>query len=311
MRYVDGELPPGLAIQRRAPHPREPAQEAPASVKRVLGTCGNPLDEETRHDMEQRFGRNFRAVRVHEGSAAAQSARDVYAHAYTVGNHIVFGDGRFSPRTTQGRLLLAHELTHVLQQGTSPGRPQLQRRAEPDYQGDYSSRENASPDAGARANAPQKIKGGPPKKSKASAPKKSHACVQFPGGDTDCVLDSNGVPTGKILVNIEETNPCTRPCVELHENVHVKQLTTFCPELRDCWNEADKGARDLADCWKMGMYGGGPKRECPAYKVSVACLEKRLASAKECQSEANKAYGTRKLEASEKCFRDKACGAGS
>jgi len=66
--------------------------------------------------MEQRFGHDFSRVRVHAGGAAEQSARDVNANAYTVGHNIVFGSGRFSPGTNEGRRLLAHELTHVVQQ---------------------------------------------------------------------------------------------------------------------------------------------------------------------------------------------------
>jgi hypothetical protein len=66
--------------------------------------------------MEQRFDYDFSRVRVHTGAAAEQSAQDVNAHAYTVGHNIVFGSGRFAPRTRGGQRLLAHELTHVVQQ---------------------------------------------------------------------------------------------------------------------------------------------------------------------------------------------------
>jgi hypothetical protein len=66
--------------------------------------------------MEQRFRHDFSRVRIHLGTAAAQSAQDVNADAYTVGNEIVFGGGRFEPTTHNGRRLIAHELTHVAQQ---------------------------------------------------------------------------------------------------------------------------------------------------------------------------------------------------
>ena len=69
--------------------------------------------------MEQRFGYDFSRVRVHSGAAAEQSARDVNAHAYTVGHNIVFGAGGFAPGTHEGRRLMAHELTHMIQQGDS------------------------------------------------------------------------------------------------------------------------------------------------------------------------------------------------
>ena len=89
---------------------------APASVDRVLANSGRTLDPALQQDMEQRFGHDFSRVRVHTGGAAEQSARDVNAHAYTVGHDMVFGAGQFAPSTLAGRHLLAHELTHVVQQ---------------------------------------------------------------------------------------------------------------------------------------------------------------------------------------------------
>jgi hypothetical protein len=71
---------------------------------------------------EPRFGHEFSQVRVHTDASAAQSAHQVNANAYTVGHNIVFGKDRFSPGTDSGRRLLAHELVHVVQQGSSaPG----------------------------------------------------------------------------------------------------------------------------------------------------------------------------------------------
>jgi hypothetical protein len=70
--------------------------------------------------MEQRFGYDFSRVRIHADAAAARSAQDVHAHAYTVGQDVVFGAGRFTPDTYDGRRLLAHELTHVIQQSAAP-----------------------------------------------------------------------------------------------------------------------------------------------------------------------------------------------
>jgi hypothetical protein len=88
--------------------------EAPPSVHRTLAEPGRPLETTLRRDMEGRFGRDFSQVRIHQDAGAGQSARDVGASAYTVGNAIVFGPGR-SPRDSGGRLL-AHELAHVIQQ---------------------------------------------------------------------------------------------------------------------------------------------------------------------------------------------------
>jgi hypothetical protein len=89
---------------------------APGSVDGVLASPGRPLEPGLRQDMEQRFGHDFSRVRVHSGAAAEQSAREVSGHAYTVGHNIVFASGQFAPGTHEGQRLLAHELTHVVQQ---------------------------------------------------------------------------------------------------------------------------------------------------------------------------------------------------
>jgi hypothetical protein len=119
--------PSSLAIKSARPNirrvPVRPAGDAatvPVSVDRVVGSSGSPLEPVVRHDVEQRFGHDFSLVRVHAGPAAEQSARDVNAHAYTVGRDIVFGKGQYAPDTVRGRRVLAHELTHVLQQGDGP-----------------------------------------------------------------------------------------------------------------------------------------------------------------------------------------------
>lgn len=89
---------------------------APLTVHEVLRSTGQTFDSTTRSFMETRFGYDFSRVRVHLGGAAEKSARDVNANAYTVGQNMVFGAGQFAPGTHEGRRLIAHELTHVLQQ---------------------------------------------------------------------------------------------------------------------------------------------------------------------------------------------------
>jgi hypothetical protein len=90
--------------------------DVPPSVDHVLASAGSPLALSIREDMEPRFGCDFSRVRVHSDPAAARSASDVSADAYTVGHHVAFGAGRLAPETTDGRRLIAHELTHVVQQ---------------------------------------------------------------------------------------------------------------------------------------------------------------------------------------------------
>jgi hypothetical protein len=108
-----------LRVQRLSGSLDAEAEAAPVSVDHALAGAGSPLKPPLRRDMEQRFGHDFSRVRVHTDTAAAQSARDVNAHAYAVGNEIVFGAGRFAPATQDGRRLIAHELTHVVQQSRS------------------------------------------------------------------------------------------------------------------------------------------------------------------------------------------------
>jgi hypothetical protein len=97
--------------------------EAPATVKNAFGSPGKPLDSSTRAYMESRFGSNLADVRVHTGAEAAAAARTINAYAYTVGQDIFFGAGRYNPKSGEGRRLLAHELSHTVQQsGGSAGK---------------------------------------------------------------------------------------------------------------------------------------------------------------------------------------------
>jgi hypothetical protein len=104
-----------LPVKRASSGEAAPAH-VPPIVHEALGSPGRPLDAAARADMEPRFGHDFSKVRIHADDRAAQSARAVNALAYTVGRDVVFDAGRFSPGTRAGRQLLAHELTHVMQQ---------------------------------------------------------------------------------------------------------------------------------------------------------------------------------------------------
>jgi hypothetical protein len=115
-------------------HAKEAAGPSPALgaglEARIMGLKGGgqPLDPATRGFMEPRFGHDFSRVRVHSGATAEQSAREVNANAYTVGQDIVFGAGQFAPGTRNGRGLLAHELTHVVQHGAGSLAAAVQRQ---------------------------------------------------------------------------------------------------------------------------------------------------------------------------------------
>ena len=106
-----------------------PARDVPPIVQGVLHSPGQPLDTEKRAFMEPRFGHDFSQVRVYTDAKAAESAQVVGARAYTVGRKIVFGTQQYSFGTPAGRRLLAHELTHFIQQSYS--RLVLRREVQP------------------------------------------------------------------------------------------------------------------------------------------------------------------------------------
>lgn len=105
--------------------------EAPTEVRAVLARTGQPLNATTREFMEHRFGHDFSQVRIHSDKRAAESADAINARAYTVGQNIVFGHGEYTPSTLSSRRLLAHELTHVIQQSQSGLTVQRAPRSDP------------------------------------------------------------------------------------------------------------------------------------------------------------------------------------
>ncbi|WP_217196776.1 eCIS core domain-containing protein [Streptomyces buecherae] len=115
-------------VQRRAAGETEATEATEESVEQprssvhdvVSSGGGQALDPETRTDMETRLGADFSDVRVHTDAAAHDSAKEVGAHAYTVGNNVVFQRDAYDTSSRQGRTMLAHELTHVVQQRSGP-----------------------------------------------------------------------------------------------------------------------------------------------------------------------------------------------
>ncbi|MDX3189864.1 DUF4157 domain-containing protein [Streptomyces sp. MN03-5084-2B] len=96
-------------------------EEERSPVHDVVGSGGGaPLDTDTRADMENRFGADFADVRIHTDGAAHDSAKSVNAQAYTVGSNIVFQRDKYDPGSDSGKHMLAHELTHVVQQRSGP-----------------------------------------------------------------------------------------------------------------------------------------------------------------------------------------------
>jgi len=115
---------------------------SPAAENAIRGIkgSGRPLPNETRSFMESRFGADFNPVRIHTDSRADTLAGSMNAKAFTLGSDIAFKSGHYAPETSAGKTLLAHELTHVVQQKSaiarkSPVHPVMQRTAEPKVQG--------------------------------------------------------------------------------------------------------------------------------------------------------------------------------
>ena len=89
-------------------------------VKAALRSRGEAIEPKIRIAMEARLGHDLRDVRIHADDAAAAAARSIDAAAFTVGRDVVFAEGRYRPGSAEGRRLLAHELTHVVQDGMTP-----------------------------------------------------------------------------------------------------------------------------------------------------------------------------------------------
>jgi len=83
---------------------------------------GHPLPEETQTEMEEAFDQDFSPVRIHTDSGAAGLSQDLQARAFTHGSDVYFNQGEYNPKNREGKKLLAHELTHVVQQGKSHSR---------------------------------------------------------------------------------------------------------------------------------------------------------------------------------------------
>jgi hypothetical protein len=95
-------------------------RDAADLVQDTVNGGGQPLPDATKAKMEAGLGADLSDVRVHTGSAATESAQAVGAHAYTVGSHVAFQDGQYAPGTSDGDRVLAHELSHVVQQRNGP-----------------------------------------------------------------------------------------------------------------------------------------------------------------------------------------------
>ncbi|HEY4289314.1 MAG TPA: DUF4157 domain-containing protein [Puia sp.] len=108
-------------VQRK---PDQSARTAPDSVSSRIDSSrgkGSPLPSTTLAEMQSSFGHDFSNVNIHTDADSVNMSRDLGAQAFTQGSDIYFNTGKFNPESSTGKHLLAHELTHVVQQGASPG----------------------------------------------------------------------------------------------------------------------------------------------------------------------------------------------
>lgn len=107
---------PGVQLKGSA------SQSTPANFEKNLNNSrggGSPMSETTRSDMESSFGSDFSNVRIHTDSNAVNMSKEIGAQAFTTGNDIYFNEGKYNPESASGKHLLAHELTHTIQQGSN------------------------------------------------------------------------------------------------------------------------------------------------------------------------------------------------
>jgi hypothetical protein len=165
------------SFQRKAVNARN-IGDVPSIVDNVLRSPSHPLDAATRAIMEPRFGYDFSRVRVHSDAAAAASARQVNALAYTVGSDIVFANAQYAPTAVAGKRLLAHELTHVVQQRAA---------------GPLGSQRQAGDEEKRRTPAEQLPQTGPAPGARISAPDPARMAADAPVGNDRLEQEANAM----------------------------------------------------------------------------------------------------------------------
>lgn len=217
-----------------------------ASVGSVIHSPGQPLVASTRAFFEPRFGQDLGHVRVHTDGEAQQSAREVSALAYTVGSHVVFGSGRYAPGTPDGKRLLAHELTHVVQQ-----QPQLARQEQP-----------VAPDPSEPKpqDAPQADKAG--EGSATGLTPVTSNCV--PTGFSRADFLKNGGTTAEFGLTTLTVSDATFPALDLArkgKGVQVQATTAALPKIFSIFTRAD--VFDEGEATVLGDEGDCPPGKYP------------------------------------------------
>jgi hypothetical protein len=155
----------------------------------------------------------------------------------------------------------------------------------------------------------------PAKKPSTQGQARSQECGDKCGGaelgSVECALNSEGLPTDKVEKVVRETDPCIRPCVETHEDVHVKDVEPICKQVHGCLKQAGKDIKKQDKCLDtyqedlLKKVAGSTGTECKAYQAEEQCLLKRK-SKPECKTKDGQARWTEQLERT-KCYRDCFC----
>ncbi len=236
-------------LQRKA---RGPASGDPqATLAEVFDERGAALDQAARAFMEQRFGRDFSAVRIHVGPRGARAADALNARAFTYGEHIVFASGEYRPGTESGARLLAHELAHVAQQGAAP--PHAGVRDTPARSRDESMAQTSAPASITRRPAVSNARVARPSASHTNAPPitrsaPSIARAKKPESNTPAEVKIE-VPSagelGKVPFKVKRKDPTDGSITGLRTFVVDRLLvpSTKGPKAADLYNAfADSGA---------------------------------------------------------------------
>ncbi len=170
----------------------------PENVYRTPAGGGGALDVHVRRDMEARFGHDFSAVRIHGDNSAARFARDVEARAYAAASSIVFAAGQSVPHSPAGRRLLAHELTHVVQQGRA-------RALSPDRGISWSGPSMAAARDGALRRSPNDE--GPDDAAGADTKESTAGAATGTAGAPQSVCDPKEFPRANFLTQASPINP--------------------------------------------------------------------------------------------------------
>ncbi len=254
----------------------------------LLQSGGQPLSRSERSFFEPRIGANFSNVRVHNYTKANNVARSINARAFTHGHNVVFGAGEYSPNTASGKKLLAHELTHVVQQSGESASVSMNRNSGSTISNVVNSnivspklfefsQGGSCTECAMEAELP--VNGGTP------ADVHGEEVVELvTGGSSKCNLSGDS----QVITN--NNDECSRSCTQEHEENHVANRSSCCEQARTAYHAArDSGdaaaRRQVMSRWNQWVRTNKDASECAAYAVSISCVN-NLISENNCSSEA-------------------------